>query len=58
MFELPVFRHFKNFLNRNMFVKGCFNTFGPRSTRHRKKPPAAVANQIAEDQKISLGMQR
>ena len=33
------------------------NTFGPRS-RYRKKPPAAAANQIAGNQKISLGMHK
>ncbi len=31
------------------------NTFGPRS-RYRKKLPAAAANQIAGNQKISVGM--
>ena len=33
------------------------NTFGPRS-RYRKKLPAAVANQIAGNKKISLGMHK
>ncbi len=33
------------------------NTFGPRS-RYRKKLPAAAANQIAGNKKISLGMHK
>jgi hypothetical protein len=33
------------------------NSFGPRS-RYRKKLPAAAANQIAGNQKISLGMHK
>jgi hypothetical protein len=33
------------------------NSFGPRS-RYRKKLPAAAPNQIAGNQKISLGMHK
>ena len=49
---LTVF-NFKTAFHSCPFVKN--NPFGPRS-RYRKKPPAAAANQIAGNQKISTGM--
>ena len=47
----------ENYHGSNEITTSGHTAFGPRS-RYRKKPPAAVANQIAGNKKISLGMHK